>query len=110
MVRLLSISNSRNVYDDWQTLVFQALVSSVPAPGQAPSRECHARAAVASWTGGQAALAGTPERRRRICAVPFTLRNIKKDLHDVASKFDGAPDLEFRAATRALELEQPGLS
>ncbi len=43
------------------------------------------------------------------CAVPFTLRNIK-DLEDIGSKFDGAPDLEFRAATRALELENSGLS
>ena len=43
-------------------------------------------------------------------AVPFTLRNIKGDLEDIGSKFDGAPDLEFRAATKALELEQSGLS
>ena len=43
-------------------------------------------------------------------AVPFTLRNIKGDLEDIGSKFDGAPDLEFRAATVALELEKSGLS
>ena len=43
-------------------------------------------------------------------AVPFTLRNIKEDLEDIGSLFDGAPDLEFRAATKALELEQSGLS
>src|ERR1700741_4002749 len=42
--------------------------------------------------------------------MPFTLRNIKEDLEDVGSKFDGAPDLEFRLATAALELEQSGLS
>jgi uncharacterized cupin superfamily protein len=42
--------------------------------------------------------------------VPFTLRNIKKDLDDIGSLFNGAPDLEFRAATRALELEQSALS
>jgi quercetin dioxygenase-like cupin family protein len=41
--------------------------------------------------------------------VPFTLRNIKEDLEDVGSNFDGAPDLEFRLATAALELEQSGL-
>jgi mannose-6-phosphate isomerase-like protein (cupin superfamily) len=46
---------------------------------------------------------------RRIAAVPFTLRNLKEDLDDVGSNFDGAPDLEFRLATRALELEQSGL-
>jgi hypothetical protein len=46
----------------------------------------------------------------RIAAVPFTLRNLKEDLEDVGSNFDGAPDLEFRLATRALELEQSGLS
>jgi hypothetical protein len=34
--------------------------------------------------------------------VPFTLRNIKDDLVDVGSNFDGAPDLEFRMATPAL--------
>jgi len=42
--------------------------------------------------------------------VPFTLRNLKKDLEDVGSNFDGAPDLEFRMATQALALEQSGLS
>jgi hypothetical protein len=46
---------------------------------------------------------------RRIAAVPFTLRNLKEDLDDVGSNFDGAPDLEFRLATKALELEQSGL-
>ena len=42
--------------------------------------------------------------------MPFTLRNIKEDLEDLGSRFDGAPDLEFRSATRALELEQSALS
>jgi hypothetical protein len=42
--------------------------------------------------------------------VPFTLRNLKEDLEDVGSNFDGAPDLEFRLATDALELEKSGLS
>ena len=42
--------------------------------------------------------------------MPFTLRNLKEDLEDIGSKFDGAPDLEFRAATRALELEESALS
>jgi mannose-6-phosphate isomerase-like protein (cupin superfamily) len=46
----------------------------------------------------------------RIAAVPFTFRNLKEDLEDVGSNFDGAPDLEFRLATDALELEQSGLS
>jgi mannose-6-phosphate isomerase-like protein (cupin superfamily) len=40
--------------------------------------------------------------------VPFTLRNIKDDLEDIGSSF--APDLEFRRATEALELEKSGLS
>ena len=46
--------------------------------------------------------------RRRAASdplVPFTLSNIKKDLEDIGARFDGAPDLEFRAATKALELE-----
>jgi mannose-6-phosphate isomerase-like protein (cupin superfamily) len=46
---------------------------------------------------------------RTIATVPFTLRNLKADLEDVGSRFDGAPDLEFRLATEALELEQSGL-
>ncbi len=41
--------------------------------------------------------------------MPFTLRNLKEDLEDVGSRFDGAPDLEFRLASDALELEQSGL-
>jgi hypothetical protein len=46
----------------------------------------------------------------RIDAVPFTLRNLKEDLEDIGSNFDGPPDLEFRLATDALELEKSGLS
>jgi mannose-6-phosphate isomerase-like protein (cupin superfamily) len=42
--------------------------------------------------------------------VPFTLRNLRADLQDVGPNFDGAPDLEFRLATAALELEHSGLS
>ena len=42
--------------------------------------------------------------------MPFTLRNIKEDLEDIGRGFDGAPDLEFRAATKALELERSALS
>jgi mannose-6-phosphate isomerase-like protein (cupin superfamily) len=41
--------------------------------------------------------------------VPFTLRNLKRDPEDVGANFDGAPDLEFRLATAALELEESGL-
>jgi mannose-6-phosphate isomerase-like protein (cupin superfamily) len=43
-------------------------------------------------------------------AVPFTLRNLKQDLEDVGSNFDGPPELEFRMATHALELESSGLT
>jgi hypothetical protein len=32
------------------------------------------------------------------------LRNIKEDLEDIGFRFDGPPDLEFRAATCPLEL------
>jgi mannose-6-phosphate isomerase-like protein (cupin superfamily) len=42
--------------------------------------------------------------------MPFTLTNIRADLEDLGSRFDGDPDLEFRAATKALELEQASLS
>jgi mannose-6-phosphate isomerase-like protein (cupin superfamily) len=42
--------------------------------------------------------------------MPFTHRNLKDDPEDLGSNFDGAPDLEFRAATAALELEASGLT
>jgi hypothetical protein len=42
--------------------------------------------------------------------VPFTRKNLKADLEDLGSNFDGPPDLEFRAATKALGLEQSGLT
>jgi mannose-6-phosphate isomerase-like protein (cupin superfamily) len=42
--------------------------------------------------------------------VPFTRINVKKDIEDIGSRFDGDPNLEFRAATSALELEQSALS
>ena len=42
--------------------------------------------------------------------MPFTLRNIKEDLDDIGSRFDGSPELEFRAATKALDLETSALS
>lgn len=42
--------------------------------------------------------------------MPFTLRNIKRDIEDIGSRFDGAPDLEFRAATKPLGLERSALS
>src|SRR3954465_14066358 len=45
-----------------------------------------------------------------MATVPFTLRNLKEDLEDVGSNFNGAPDLEFHLATDGLELEQSGLS
>ena len=41
--------------------------------------------------------------------MPFTLKNIKQDVDDVGANFGGAPELEFRQATVALELEQSGL-
>ena len=42
--------------------------------------------------------------------MPFTHKNLKEDLEDVGSNFDGAPGLEFRMATKALGLEQSGLT
>jgi mannose-6-phosphate isomerase-like protein (cupin superfamily) len=42
--------------------------------------------------------------------VPFTRKNIKADLEDIGSRFDGAPELEFRAATKPLGLQQSALS
>jgi mannose-6-phosphate isomerase-like protein (cupin superfamily) len=42
--------------------------------------------------------------------MPFTHLNLREDLDDLGSNFDGSPDLEFRAATAALELEHSGLT
>ena len=42
--------------------------------------------------------------------MPFTHRNLKTDLEDIGSVFDGPPGLEFRAATKPLELERSGLA
>jgi mannose-6-phosphate isomerase-like protein (cupin superfamily) len=41
--------------------------------------------------------------------VPFSHKNLKQDLDDVGPNFDGSPELEFRLATKALELEKSGL-
>lgn len=42
--------------------------------------------------------------------MPFTHRNLRHDLDDLGSNFDGSPDLEFRMATQALELAESGLT
>lgn len=42
--------------------------------------------------------------------MPFTHRNLREDLDDLGGNFDGPPELEFRAATKALELERSGLT
>jgi mannose-6-phosphate isomerase-like protein (cupin superfamily) len=42
--------------------------------------------------------------------VTFTRTNLKADLEDLGSNFDGSPGLEFRMATRALELESCALT
>ena len=42
--------------------------------------------------------------------MPYTLTNIKADLEDIGPGFNGAPDLEFRAATKALALDKSSLS
>jgi mannose-6-phosphate isomerase-like protein (cupin superfamily) len=42
--------------------------------------------------------------------MPFTHRNLKEDVVDIGSAFDGPPDLEFHAATKPLELQESALS
>ncbi len=42
--------------------------------------------------------------------MPFTHRNLREDLDDLGSNFDGDPGLEFRAATKALALTESGLT
>jgi mannose-6-phosphate isomerase-like protein (cupin superfamily) len=51
-----------------------------------------------------------PGRRPYDRVVSFTHRNLREDLEDLGSNFDGAPDLEFHAATKALALEESGLT
>jgi mannose-6-phosphate isomerase-like protein (cupin superfamily) len=40
----------------------------------------------------------------------YTLRNIETDLEDIGPGFDGDPGIEFRAATRPLQLQHSALS
>jgi mannose-6-phosphate isomerase-like protein (cupin superfamily) len=42
--------------------------------------------------------------------MPYTHLNIRHDVEDIGGLFDGEPGLEFRAATKALALEQSALS
>jgi mannose-6-phosphate isomerase-like protein (cupin superfamily) len=42
--------------------------------------------------------------------MAYTRANVKRDLEDIGSVFDGPPDLEFHAATKPLELEQSALT
>ncbi|MDE3132908.1 MAG: cupin domain-containing protein [Acidobacteriota bacterium] len=42
--------------------------------------------------------------------MAFSLRNLREDLEDLGTNFDGSPELEFRAASKALALEHSGLS
>ena len=42
--------------------------------------------------------------------MPFGLTNLREDLEDLGSNFDGPPELEFRHASKALGLERSGLS
>src|SRR3954447_7898872 len=42
--------------------------------------------------------------------MPFTRTNIRRDLADVGSNFNGPEELEFRMATDELALENSGLS
>jgi mannose-6-phosphate isomerase-like protein (cupin superfamily) len=41
--------------------------------------------------------------------MSFTHVNLRRDPEDVGTNFDGAPDLVFRMATGALDLERSGL-
>jgi mannose-6-phosphate isomerase-like protein (cupin superfamily) len=42
--------------------------------------------------------------------VPFTRKNLRVDVEDIGHVFEGAPGLEFRAATKPLALERSGLT
>src|SRR3954467_14890442 len=90
-----------------------------PLPAPAPGRRLHSCIAAPVAQLDRASVYGTEGQRfessrarsnSRIAAVPFTRRNLKEDLDDLGSNFDGAPGLEFRHASKALELEQCGLS
>ena len=42
--------------------------------------------------------------------MPFTRKNIRREVEDIGPGFRGSPDLEFRAATKPLELEHSAVS
>jgi mannose-6-phosphate isomerase-like protein (cupin superfamily) len=42
--------------------------------------------------------------------MAYTRTNIKREVEDIGSVFDGPPDLEFHAATKPLELEQSAMT
>jgi len=42
--------------------------------------------------------------------MTFAVKNLRGDLDDLGSNFDGSPELEFRAATKALGLEKSALT
>ena len=42
--------------------------------------------------------------------MAFTHRNIREDPPDLGANFDGSAELEFRAATKLLELQHSGLT
>jgi mannose-6-phosphate isomerase-like protein (cupin superfamily) len=42
--------------------------------------------------------------------MSFTIKNLREDVGDVGSNFGGPPDLEFRHAAKALDLEECGLT
>ena len=69
-----------------------------------------------STSGVRASLAGdrpdasTPDRGAVGLRRAVHAQEPQQGLEDVGSNFDGAPDLEFRLATKALELERSGLS
>ena len=51
-----------------------------------------------------------PDTSHDIAAVRDYLTGLQTRIADTLGAFDGAPDLEFRAATKALELEKSGLT
>jgi mannose-6-phosphate isomerase-like protein (cupin superfamily) len=77
--------------------------------GFAATRWCARRKGPQREQKGTAEGPQPPTTNSKIAPVPFTLKNLKGDLEDLGSNFDGAPDLEFRAAGKALGLEHCGL-
>jgi len=113
-VLALSGSSTGRQHSRWRWGCSAAAESDRSSPGTSRPTCCAGSSSCSEWPlrsiSGFTPAPDPPQGIHTIATVPFTLRNLKEDLENVGPRFDGAPDLEFRLATAALELERSGLS